>query len=34
MNLLFVHDIKALVCGNEVYARSYGPDIWKRFMYL
>lgn len=32
MNLLFVHDIKALVCGNEVYARSYGPDIWKRYL--
>lgn len=32
MNLLFIHDIKALVYGNEVYARSYGPDIWKRYL--
>ena len=32
MNLLFVHDIKALVCGNDVFARSYGPNIWERYL--
>lgn len=32
MKLLFVHDIKSLVCNGEVYARSYGPDIWARYL--
>lgn len=32
MNLLFVHDIKALVYENDVYARSYGPNIWQRYL--
>lgn len=32
MNLLFIHDIKALVLGKEVYARSYGPNIWERYL--
>jgi glycosyltransferase involved in cell wall biosynthesis len=32
MKLLFVHDIKSLVCGDKVYARSYGPDIWARYL--
>ena len=29
MNLLFVHDVKAEIFNNEVFARSYGYDIWK-----
>lgn len=29
MNLLFVHDVKAEIYKNEVFARSYGYDIWK-----
>ena len=29
MKLLFVHDVKAEVYGENVYARSYGYDIWK-----
>lgn len=29
MNLLFVHDVKAEIYENEVFARSYGYDIWK-----
>lgn len=32
MKLLFVHDIKALVYGNDVFARSYGPNIWERYL--
>jgi glycosyltransferase involved in cell wall biosynthesis len=32
MNLLFVHDIKTLIYKGEAYARSYGPDIWKRYL--
>ena len=32
MKLLFVHDVKALVCGNDVYARSYGSNIWERYL--
>lgn len=32
MNLLFIHDIKALVCNSDVYARSYGPNIWQRYL--
>lgn len=32
MRLLFVHDIKALVCGKDVFARSYGPNIWERYL--
>ncbi len=29
MDLLFVHDVKAEIYENEVFARSYGYDIWK-----
>ena len=29
MKLLFVHDVKAEIYEDEVYARSYGYDIWK-----
>ena len=29
MNLLFVHDVKAEIYKDEVFARSYGYDIWK-----
>lgn len=29
MKLLFVHDVKAEIYENEIYARSYGYDIWK-----
>lgn len=29
MNLLFVHDVKAEIYKGEVFARSYGYDIWK-----
>ena len=29
MKLLFVHDVKAEIYNNEVFARSYGYDIWK-----
>ncbi len=29
MKLLFVHDVKAEIYNDEVYARSYGYDIWK-----
>lgn len=29
MNLLFVHDVKAEIYGNDVFARSYGYNIWK-----
>lgn len=29
MRLLFVHDVKAEVFNEEVFARSYGYDIWK-----
>lgn len=29
MKLLFVHDVKAEINGEDVYARSYGYDIWK-----
>lgn len=32
MRLLFIHDIKALVCGKDVFARSYGPNIWERYL--
>lgn len=32
MNLLFVHDVKALLYKDEVYARSYGRNIWKRYL--
>lgn len=32
MKLLFIHDIKALVCGKDVFARSYGPNIWERYL--
>ena len=32
MKLLFVHDVKAIICGTEVYARSYGPNIWERYL--
>ncbi len=33
MKLLFIHDIKALLLDNNVFARSYGPTIWKRYLY-
>lgn len=29
MDLLFVHDVKAEIYNGEVFARSYGYDIWK-----
>lgn len=29
---MFVHDIKALVTEDGVYARSYGPLIWDRYL--
>ena len=29
MKLLFVHDVKAEIFNDEVFARSYGYDIWK-----
>ena len=29
MDLLFVHDVKAEIYNDEVFARSYGYDIWK-----
>lgn len=29
MDLLFVHDVKAEIYKDEVFARSYGYDIWK-----
>lgn len=29
MKLLFVHDVKAEIYNNEVFARSYGYDIWE-----
>ena len=29
MDLLFVHDVKAEIYENEVFARIYGYDIWK-----
>lgn len=29
MKLLFVHDVKAQVYNNEVFARSYGYNVWK-----
>lgn len=29
MNLLFVHDVKAEIYKDDVFARSYGYDIWK-----
>ena len=32
MKLLFIHDIKALLCGDNVYARSYGRNIWERYL--
>lgn len=32
MKLLFIHDIKALKCDGRIYARSYGADIWKRYL--
>ncbi len=32
MTLLFVHDVKALVYKDNVYARSYGENIWKRYL--
>ena len=28
MKLLFVHDVKADIYENDVFARSYGYDIW------
>lgn len=32
MKLLFVHDIKALRVGDQVFARSYGREIWERYL--
>lgn len=32
MNMLFVHDVKALLYNDEVYARSYGRNIWERYL--
>lgn len=32
MKLLFVHDVKALIYNDEVYARSYGKSIWERYL--
>lgn len=32
MKLLFVHDIKSLVYKDNVYARSYGSDVWNRYL--
>lgn len=32
MKLLFVHDVKALLYKDEVYARSYGKNIWERYL--
>lgn len=32
MRLLFIHDIKALICDGKVYARSYGRCIWERYL--
>lgn len=32
MKLLFVHDVKALIYNDEVYARSYGRNIWERYL--
>ena len=32
MKLLFVHDVKALLYNNKVYARSYGKEIWERYL--
>lgn len=32
MKLLFVHDIKSLLYGGDVFARSYGPEIWQRYL--
>lgn len=29
MKLLFVHDVKAEIYNQEVFARSYGYDVWK-----
>ncbi len=29
MNLLFVHDVKAREYDGEIFARSYGYDVWK-----
>lgn len=29
MKLLFVHDVKAVIYGDHVFARSYGYSIWK-----
>lgn len=29
MKLLFVHDVKARLFGDKVFARSFGYDIWK-----
>lgn len=29
MNLLFVHDVKAEIYNEDVFARSYGYEIWK-----
>lgn len=32
MKLLFVHDIKAKCFGGKTYARSYGKEIWDRYL--
>lgn len=32
MNLLFIHDIKALINNGRIYARSYGITVWKRYL--
>lgn len=32
MKLLFVHDVKARINNGRVYARSYGENIWKRYL--
>lgn len=29
MKLLFVHDVKAKIYKDEIFARSYGYNIWK-----
>ena len=32
MKLLFVHDVKAKKYNGRIYARSYGENIWKRYL--
>lgn len=32
MKAVFIHDIKSMICDGNVFARSYGANIWKRYL--